>query len=282
MLQTTQIQTVTPDLAKKYLDSNSRNRNLREAHIISLAKLMTDGLFGLSNDAIAFDEDGVLINGQHRMNAVIRSNTSQRFLVVDGLPEGAQFSMDRGIGRKVGDTLTILGFSNTTERAASSRLLHFYLDGILASKDGRGRHEPMEALEIIKSHPGMFDVSLPFILRLAKDLSPVHNKHGESIFFHYLFSQVSPELADDFFTNLAKGANLPDRHAVLVLRNTLIKNKTHKQSKLTPKTIQAYIIKAWNSFAAQKPIGALKFADGEQFPVISGNPFGKGDQNPQP
>ena len=73
---------VTPELASKWLEKNIDNRNLRKNTINQYVNDMKNGKWSLVGDSITFDKDGILTNGQHRLYAVVQSNTAQYFNVM--------------------------------------------------------------------------------------------------------------------------------------------------------------------------------------------------------
>lgn len=61
---------VSPNLAKLLLENNTKNRRLSEKKARSLTKRFENGEYFVSPDCIAFDEKGILVNGQHRLYAI--------------------------------------------------------------------------------------------------------------------------------------------------------------------------------------------------------------------
>ena len=57
------IETVTPTKAKNWLQGNVDNRRLRESRVIFFSRLLQEGEWELTGDAIVFDTEGILING---------------------------------------------------------------------------------------------------------------------------------------------------------------------------------------------------------------------------
>ena len=94
---------VTPEMAKEWVKkiSPDKQRKLNQARCVEYAEQMKAGLWGLSTDAIGFSTDDNLINGQHRLYAIILSNTTQRFLVVRDLPPETLNNIDIGLGRRI-------------------------------------------------------------------------------------------------------------------------------------------------------------------------------------
>ena len=59
---------ITPDMALRWLETtNTNNRKVSEKHVHRLARDMTDGKWRLTHVGIAFDPNGTLLDGQHRL-----------------------------------------------------------------------------------------------------------------------------------------------------------------------------------------------------------------------
>ena len=78
---------ITPELAAEYLRANIVNRKLRPAVVKRYEEEMRQQSWTLTSDAIAFDEEGNLIQGQHRLNAVRNTGLSQVFWVARNMPK---------------------------------------------------------------------------------------------------------------------------------------------------------------------------------------------------
>lgn len=81
----TEVIEITPEVARVYLKQNTNNRNLIKRKLAQYAKDMKEGRWVLNGEPIQFDDSGELINGQHRLNACIRSNSAFTTLVVFGV-----------------------------------------------------------------------------------------------------------------------------------------------------------------------------------------------------
>lgn len=85
---------VTPKYAEELLKMNTDNRKVRQTKVDSLAESMKKGEWELSNDAIVISEGNVLLNGQHRLLAVIKSGVPCNFIIYTGAPDSAFGIMD--------------------------------------------------------------------------------------------------------------------------------------------------------------------------------------------
>lgn len=100
---------VNPEMAKKFLEMNTKNRKPSNSRVKEYARDMIRGDWNEDNDdPITINKFNVLENGQHRLMAVIKANKPIRFLVVTG-GEPAGETYDRGRPRSVNDSLAISG-----------------------------------------------------------------------------------------------------------------------------------------------------------------------------
>lgn len=101
---------MTPDAAEYILKCNdSGNRNHRVARIETLARDIRSDLWNLTHQGIAISEDGFLIDGQHRLQAVKESGRSIPMVVVLNVPKESMVTVDTGITRSVSDAARITG-----------------------------------------------------------------------------------------------------------------------------------------------------------------------------
>ena len=115
---------VTPALAAEWLHANLANRPLRATRVASFAEQMAQGRWVLTTDAIGVDTSGRLLNGQHRLSAIVQSGVAVLMVVARGLPPKAMDAIDLGLKRTLGDILRLNdGFDHSREIAAIGSLL---------------------------------------------------------------------------------------------------------------------------------------------------------------
>lgn len=101
---------ITPGMARAWLkERNQRNRSLRPAYAKQMARDMASGAWTFNGETFKFDRAGNLIDGQHRLAALVESGTTQRALVVVGLSPEAMETIDTGAKRTVSDVITMGG-----------------------------------------------------------------------------------------------------------------------------------------------------------------------------
>ncbi len=119
----TSTELITPEVASAYLKLNTCNRKIKPAVFKHYAKQMAAGEWQYTHQGIAFSEDNQLIDGQHRLTAIIESGVSipmlvtrnlnaNSFKVVDSLAlrtAADKFRLDSRVARAISTTAAIIG-----------------------------------------------------------------------------------------------------------------------------------------------------------------------------
>jgi hypothetical protein len=125
---------IGPELARKYLATNAGNRPRSRGVVWDYVGAMISGEWLFNGEAIKFDRDGKLVDGQHRLDAVIKSGKEILFLVIRGLDPEVFKTIDTGKKRSAGDVLAIRGVKNPNSVGAAMRLVHRTLAAELGLK----------------------------------------------------------------------------------------------------------------------------------------------------
>ncbi len=121
---------ITPDIAAAWLEKNVKNRKLQRHITTKYARDMKTGAWQGNGDAIRFDLDHNLLDGQHRLKACVEADVPFETFVVYGLPPETQDVMDIGKGRGAGDMFTLMGLHNVSTLTAALRILIAERDGV--------------------------------------------------------------------------------------------------------------------------------------------------------
>lgn len=113
------IETITPSQAAVWLAGNINNRSMRQSLVKQYAKEMKNGTWRLTHQGIAFAIDGTLLDGQHRLAAIIESGIAVTMLVTRGVDQRSQLVMDYHARRSSGDALSLLRKEKITARDVS-------------------------------------------------------------------------------------------------------------------------------------------------------------------
>lgn len=134
----TKTEVITPEWAIDKLENhNPNNRKLSENTVQSYANDMRNGRWVLNHQGIAFDTEGNLQDGQHRLWAVVFSNKSVEMQVNydcpviidhgDGKAVSVMDTIDRGRFRQTGQQMQIHGIENGALTAAICRAIALLL-----------------------------------------------------------------------------------------------------------------------------------------------------------
>lgn len=104
---------ITPEKAREYLKMSAGNRRLRKSNIQALARDIKAGKFQETHQGIAFDTNSRLIDGQHRLHAIILANKPVTLLVTRGAMPTSKFVIDNNAPRDACDVFHFLGLAPT-------------------------------------------------------------------------------------------------------------------------------------------------------------------------
>ena len=91
------IESITPHKAKQYLALNRNIRRLNNVRVSEYKRLMEAGEFETTHQGIAFAIlDGALVDGQHRLTAIVESGKTIKMSVARGLTEDEVRVLDCG------------------------------------------------------------------------------------------------------------------------------------------------------------------------------------------
>lgn len=127
---TAAIELVRPSDAAELLATQVANRRISVRRVETYARMIRDGRWRPSSQGVAIDADGRLIDGQHRLTAVVAANTPVLMMIVRGLPAATQNVLDAGRSRKAGDQYNIAnGSTDGAARVSVARVIALLRNG---------------------------------------------------------------------------------------------------------------------------------------------------------
>lgn len=156
------VEMIDPEMALRFLETmHQSNRGITQSNVDFLAAQMRTGLWRVIHQGLAFDEDGRLIDGQHRLWALIETKMTLPFMVTHGVKREDVGVIDTGIVRTYKDHAHYNGWNQDPMTAALARCIvlgpktttrvpaemvqkwyEFYQDGIDYAIALRGRSLP--------------------------------------------------------------------------------------------------------------------------------------------
>lgn len=263
------IETISPDMARAFLLRNTSNRKIGGRNLEKIKASLLRGEWELNGEAIKIAGNGTILDGQHRLIACAETDVSFQTLIVEGVDQSTQHTMDSGKSRTFADVLTLNGHKNGTSLAATIvgiiKAEKYSLKTAFTSGGlGAGSVTIGEVLDRIAKEPAIAD-SATVAGRLTK--IGLQGRTGSVI--HYILTSIDADDASDFFMKLQTGEGLVSGSPILALRNLLIANRSSTSS--LPQThLAALAIKAWNKYRTGETVKLLKFTVGganpEAFP----------------
>lgn len=230
---------VTPAFAQELLTLNTSNRNLRPRDIEAHAKLMRAGEWRPGvGQPITLSTDMVLLDGQHRLHAVVKSGVTVHMCFNDAGDPSDRRYMDNGAGRTVSDELKMLGYSYSNGLAGAHRQLV-----IVATQGQRTpKMTSSDTIAFLKLHPLLVDS-----VAATHQISWISPSQMGAI--HYLGAviQKKPALADAFIDVFKSGIPNYRNDPASVLREKLIKLRGTVKS-ISPLVTLFTALHAWDQF----------------------------------
>lgn len=209
---------ITPEMAQKWLCANLQNRTISKKTVQAYSNEMSSGRWVLTNQGIAFYDNGILADGQHRLLAIVNSGKTIPMIVTRGLSYDAIIGIDQHRVRSVRDTVNMTsGYKFSLTDFASIRLC-YGLDKATASM--LDAIAPYVSYEIEKVNSWFKRVN-----------SKLHNAPVKSAIILAYFSGVSEDTLSRFVNVLCSG--IPSNEydvIVLKLREKLLTESSTKSS----------------------------------------------------
>jgi len=270
---TIEVETITPAMAERYLTHNSHNRKLRKGTVATYAHAMERGQWVLNGESIKFDHNGVLVDGQHRLAAIVEAGVPIDVLVIRNVSMESQITVDVGLRRSIADHLGWMGETNTTRLGAALNALYNYrasgrFEGGAAGGATRRSCSYRDLLDLLEECPHIRES-----VKVAKMLGTNFKvPNGTIAALHYVLWEKEPAEANIFFDLLATGVGLDVDSPIYVLRRVMEKNDRETR-RMSTRHLMALIVKAWNLWISGESCRLLKFTTGgsspEKFPVIT-------------
>lgn len=239
---------VFPSLAEFLLSRNPDNRKIREMKLDQYTSDMKEGRWVLNGEPIIISEDGLVNDGQHRLQAVVKSGRSIQMFFAFGLKRESRFTVDVGAARTAGDHLGLQGYTNSTMAAAITRIILGYENR--SDKNSLGRASNISPTAVTER------VILDDLIREIASWTDT-NRAKLKVFgpgsilgaMYYLFAQKKPGQARNFMNRLKEGHDLSMTDPIRQAREYLM-----TRDKLSNGNRMEVLIRAWNKWIEDEPM----------------------------
>lgn len=267
--------TINPNDAHRMLleASGQRQRNLNRRRVTQYAAEMKAGRWAVTHQPIAFDPDGVLIDGQHRLSAIVAAGVPVTVSVCYDADPDTFGVVDNGWARTPAAALTIAGYGNTAILSAAARHYLTYHDvvGTKTTPTGqhRSNHSSVALVAFMDTRPGQAILgSITEARRIAISVGRVGTGTWLAACLGMLeVYGTDPETRSEFLERLENGTMLEVGSPILALRRWLTSD-AHGYGAVRRDVAafsgMAAFIKAWNGWLDSERMMTVHFRAGSE------------------
>lgn len=257
--------TITPELARDIMSWNTDNRPTDFPAVDRYTGYMENDKWVFIGDIIRLTHTYKVIDGQQRLQAIIRSGRAQIFHIQTGLDEEAFAFIDSGKQRSGGDALAIAGYKNYNVLSAAIKADIYYRTQQRVGAKVNVRRVEVSQIVHWTQNKANIRLMLSCIDYSIKTLHPKGKFLAQSnwAFLYYTFASLrnAKEQSSYFLTKLATGEDISMKHdpAIYLLREKLVALDPadfKTAGKFSNFKIR-YVITAWNHFRAGDKITKL-------------------------
>jgi len=267
------IELVTPQMARKLLNGNTANRNLTLNKYKKLVRDIKNGDGVLTTDGIGVDVNGVIVNGQNRLKAIIESGVSMQLIVARNLDPKARDMVDTGTPRSFkqslemnnlcckrdanGQIISRGNLSNIISSSASYMILH--QTGKFKKISGVGSElSNSEVVEFVRSNEAELMETANFVISESKSVKYVQKAHLHTI---YQMNKLYNKPKAQEFVKVVCGNSVssnPKTCPAHILKNKLIEDKAKSKNRLKTKDLMGLYIDASNKYMKNLGVKSIR------------------------
>lgn len=265
---------VTPEMAENFLRYNVKNRKVSEKQVLFLTNEMRQGRFIENGEAIIFDKNGELKDGQHRLLSIVKSKKAYNIPIIRGVEPLAMATYDTGKNRSAGDVLTLNGFKNGNYVSAFIKLVYKFAEKGSkrgATNGGNSRNEILTNQQVLEFCSENYD----WINEMFKACYSIYDKQTIKVLpvtnlmlIAYLIDKEDPSNEVYEFLNHLAGNSRQSETATSYLYAKLSNSKLNKEP-LNFYWLLGMSLKSWNFFAEGNPaIKYFRFSVDQELPSV--------------
>lgn len=269
-MATSIVETITPQKAMEYLKTSKGNRNISKPVVKSYALTMKSGGWMLNGEPIVFDQDGHLINGHHRLYAIIESGVPIESFVTRGVSDKAYVTFDCGRHRTIGQLIGMQGVKHYNSISSTVTTAYRLILGLEVSDNHSLKNlgkTNAELIDLFNSDREAFIEAGNFGVEMRQKASFVDaSMIGGSYYFLTQKGGYNKSYVRIFFEDLCTYETSVNG-IVNTLRVRLNKAKNSGTAKLPRSVAFALLVKTWNNYVNGTSVKCLKYtADTEDYP----------------
>lgn len=209
------IETITPELAEKYIEESTRlfntlsgnkQRRVRQTTVDCYVKAMKEGRWKMNGETIKFDKEGRLMDGFHRVKAVIKSGMPIDFLVVRGIENEVMDTIDIGLKRSLENALQFQSkcYENGAAAIVKAKMQLDNRNKNMGQSNANAGLEQTEMVEEYIQNETLYNEVAKYSKKIAKDSeNTLKTSEVGAIYFHLVYTLgYDKNIVEVFFDNL--------------------------------------------------------------------------------
>jgi hypothetical protein len=250
------VSTITPEIARKLLENNPVNRPINNRLVQAIAASIRSGQYVLNGESIIISKTNRLLDGQHRLTAVVEANIPIQSMVVIGVDDESWQTIDSGRSRSVADVLGASGFQNYALMAGAARILLNYARGHDFNATRGNQITNSDVLDFCQGRVGLID-AVSFSANLCREQRLLAPSAVAALIYLTAVASSERMIAKIFFERATTMRDIPSGSIQYLLGKRLTDNLATK-SRLTRSAVLELSIYSWNRFITQKSVKILK------------------------
>lgn len=261
-----ELKDITPEYADELLAKLHHNfRTVRWSTVDAYARDMKKGKWRVTGESVKISPTGELVDGQHRLRAVVKSGRTVKMFVAHGIDADAEKVLDTGVRRSTADMLMMEGYKNAIHVAGAARLAMLFKTGDVGESKRRSiRITNAEVMEFLDVNPDLMDaVTMGVHYRRTIDLPP-----STLSVMWWILVQVDSDACEEFFASLANHTTNGEGDP----RNALIQRLTSARrinERISQEAQISLTFRAWNAWRKDQRLVKMPIRNAKDSDLIS-------------
>lgn len=268
--QNSRVVEFSPELASFILENlNVGNRPKKNKKIAQYASDMQNNNWTLTGESVKFGRDGHLKDGQNRLAACVRSNSSFTTHAVFGIDPSTFAHMDSGAQRSNTDVFSIMGVPYPKETGTAVRFILAFKKERLTTQSLNMTNEEIKDFYLKEVDHTL----LQFCVKTAKITNRTTSLLTSPLAaLHYLWHKAGySEEAKDFMSCLQSGTGSGPRAPARYLLESIMRIRVANRMKIDLAMHNALLLRAFTKHRLGRACtkSDMTIRDGDGFPPIA-------------
>lgn len=262
---------VTPELAFDWLvQRNKVNRAIRNGHVADFVAIIKSGGWNPEAGVIMFDKDGNLLNGQHRLTAIVEAGEPVRVRIAYSVPLETRGDVDTVQLRRTDVDIARMGGDTDVSATHFAAAIRAYLRGRRERTVERAAKRFKLPARQRQALQRLWHEAVSWAVAITHGRSRVFRSAGLAVLARAYYSADRAKV-EEFARVVGSGMPTGDaaaQKAAILLRNWLLtggRKTTEQDLEIYQKTARAL-----RAFLDAEPLARLYAAEEELFPVPEG------------